>query len=632
MNYITLNLLNTTFLLLFSQNAAAYTIPEVYSNIVKESNTLAVKNQNNLYQLIKPNTKYSLKTFRNIEGDEKGLKFAFPGLKDGTLYYGFIKLKDGKYNYPVFFKKYEKIKNGEAFIDITKMSGKYDMINWKEKGEGLIGYRVVKNDGKILYDGKVAFRGKSPFFVDTFIISGPFVNKVNSTGAVISFDVNHPAFARVEINDGEKIFYSENGQATHHEIKVFSLKPNTKYHYTIFLPESNYEEDYYFKTAPKKGSRQEFTFSYISDCRASRGGGERYIGGVNGYILKKVAAISAYKNAAFVQITGDVINGYKTTKEEMLYEYYNFKHILEPYWHYMPFYIGMGNHEALVYKFNDTNPWWKVQIDKFPFDTDSSEAVFAQAFVNFENGPLSEDNSSIDPDPNKIDFPSYKENVYSYTYANTAMIVLNSDYLYAPSMADRKYTGGNLHGYIMENQLKWFKKEIEKYTNDKDIDHIFVTIHTPLFPNGGHGGQDMWYNGNNEQRPIINGKEAKKGIIEVRDELLEIMMKSPKVVAILTGDEHNYNRMKITKDLNLYPKNWDKDKITKKDFFREIWQINNGAGGAPYYAKEKLPWSKAVKSFTTQNAVVFFHIKENSVEMETINPDTLDIIDKLKLK
>ena len=142
----------------------------------------------------------------------------------------------------------------------------------------------------------------------------------------------------------------------------------------------------------------------------------------------------------------------------------------------------------------------------------------------------------------------------------------------------------------------------------------------------------MWYNGNNEQRPIINGKKAKKGIIEVRDELLEIMMKSPKVVAILTGDEHNYNRMKITKDLNLYPKNWDKDKITKKDFFREIWQINNGAGGAPYYAKEKLPWSKAVKSFTTQNAVVFFHIKENSVEMETINPDTLDIIDKLKLK
>ncbi len=631
MGTITLNLVSTLFPLLFTQNVAAVDIPSVYSNIIKDSSTLEVKNSSSLYPLIKPRAAYSIDMFRDVKGDEKGLIFNFPGINDAKLYYGFIKLKDGKYNYPVFFKSYSKIQNSQAFIDITKMGGRYDMINWKETQKGLIGYRVVKNDGKILYDGKVAFKGNSPFMVDTFIISGPYVNKLTPNSAVISFDTNIPAFARIEINNGEKIFFS-NGQSKHHEIKVFDLQPNKKYHYKVILPESGYEEDYFFKTAPKNGSRQKFTFAYISDCRASRGGGERYLGGVNGYVLKKAAALSLYKNAVFMQITGDVINGYKTTKEETLYEYENFKHILEPYWHYIPFYIGMGNHEALVYKFADGNRWWPVQIDKFPFSTDSSEAVFAKAFVNFENGPKSEDGSYLDPNPNKIDFPSYKENVYSYTYANIAMIVLNSDYLYSPSMADRKFTGGNIHGYIMEKQLEWFKKEVEKYTKDENIDHIFVTVHTPLFPNGGHGGQDMWYHGNNEQRAIINGKKAKKGIIEVRDEMLEIMMKSPKVVAILTGDEHNYNRMKITKDLDLYPKNWTKEKITQKDFFRPLYQINDGAGGAPYYAKEKLPWSQAAKSFTTQNAVVFFHIDKNSVEMEVINPDTLDTIDKLKLK
>ncbi len=632
MSSLTLNLLSITFPLLFTQNASAIDeVPQVYSNIIKESQSLIIKTESASYPLIRPKAKYTLDMFRDIKAEEKGLRFNLAGVEKGKLYYGFIKPKDGKYNYPVFFKKYSPIKNNSAFIDITKMGGRYDMIDWKNNQNGIIGYRVIDENGKILYDGKVAFKGASPFYIDNFIVSGPYVNKLTPTSAVIEFDTNIESFARVEINDGEKIFFS-NGQKKHHEIKVFDLKPNTKYHYSIFLPASGYEEDYYFKTAPEKGSRQPFTFAYISDCRASNGGGERFLGGVNGYILKKVAALSAFKNASFVQITGDVINGYKTTKEEMLYEYNNFKHILEPYWHYMPFYIGMGNHEALVYKFEDGNKWWKIQIDKFPFKTQSSEAVFAEAFVNFENGPYSEDNTSLDPDLNTTDFPSYKENVYSYTYGNTAMIVLNSDYFYAPSMSDRKFTSGNIHGYIMDKQLEWFKNEVKKYTEDKDIDHIFVTVHTPLFPNGGHGGQDMWYNGNNEQRAIVNGKEAEKGIIERRDELLEIMMKSPKVRAILTGDEHNYNRMLITKDLELYPKDWDKEKITDKDYFREIWQINDGAGGAPYYAQEKLPWSQAVKGFTTQNALVFFKIEGDSVEMEVINPDTLDTIDKLKIK
>jgi hypothetical protein len=51
-----------------------------------------------------------------------------------------------------------------------------------------------------------------------------------------------------------------------------------------------------------------------------------------------------------------------------------------------------------------------------------------EAFVNPENGPVSEDGSIYDPNPEQVDFPSYSETVFYYTYDNTAMIVLNSDY------------------------------------------------------------------------------------------------------------------------------------------------------------------------------------------------------------
>ncbi len=52
--------------------------------------------------------------------------------------------------------------------------------------------------------------------------------------------------------------------------------------------------------------------------------------------------------------------------------------------------------------------------------------------MNPENGPLSEDGSFLDPNPNRADdFPTYKENVYYYTWDNVAMVVLNSQYLYS---------------------------------------------------------------------------------------------------------------------------------------------------------------------------------------------------------
>ena len=330
-----------------------------------------------------------------------------------------------------------------------------------------------------------------------------------------------------------------------------------------------------------------------------------------------------------MQFTGDMITGYLTYMDETLLEYANWKRSIEPFAHYFPVISGMGNHEVLTNFYFDPNSRIRVTVDKFPYADQSSEFVYAQEFVNPTNGPASEDGSSYDPSPSTIDFPSYEENVFFYTYDNVAVVVLNSDYWYSPSAGLLRFTSGNLHGYIMDNQLKWFEKTISKLEKDENIDHIFVTEHTPFFPNGGHVQDDMWYGGNNDYRPIVAGKRVEKGIIERRDELLDIIVnQSQKVRAILTGDEHNYCRTEIGPETNRYPEVYLPEKI---ELSRTIYQINNGAAGAPYYAQEETPWTPFTSGFTTQNAVVYFHIEGESIMMEVINPVTLEKVDELKL-
>jgi hypothetical protein len=287
----------------------------------------------------------------------------------------------------------------------------------------------------------------------------------------------------------------------------------------------------------------------------------------------------------------------------------------------------MGNHEAVVKSFQSQDGKKVFQVDNFPYDEVSAEAIFAQEFVNPLNGPDSEDGSAYDPDPGNTDFPSYKENVFYYTYDNVAMVVLNSNYWFAPSPESVDVCGGNIHGYVMDRQLEWFGSAMEKLENDAAIDHIFVTIHTPFFPNGGHVEDDMWYNGDNSFRPVIAGQKVAKGIIERRDELLDIIInKGTKTKALLTGDEHNYVRTLIGPDTRLYPRKKYPNMLKPQ---REIWQVNNGAAGAPYYAMQETPWTKSSEGFTTQNALVLFHIDGKKVSIEVLNPDTLEKVDEL---
>lgn len=600
-------------------------IPGSYSNIGYDVNGIFYRTDTIKYYSDPVNPRYTISGLNgNPEGTTDGIRFDF-GNFEGTITYGLIPYGKVKHPLPIF-RLTKEIVAGKTEINIKNdFRYPYDFVGWKENAKLTIGYRLMTKTGTIMYDGEVGVTGTGPFSVAPTISEGPFVSNINDQQATVWFHTTLPIKCSVEVNG--KV-YSEPYAGTKHIFNITSLKSGKKYPYKVVY--GNFSQEYHFTTAPKPGDKKPFVFGYCSDSRSATGGGERNIYGANVYVMKKIGALAQQQNAAFLQFTGDMINGYLNNKEETLLQYTNWKKAVEPFWHYTPYYTTMGNHEALGYIFKDKAGSRIAFVDKFPYDTESAEAVFGDAFVNPENGPAGEDGNKYDPDLQNTDFPTYKENVYYYTYGNMAMIVLNSDYWFAPTLSGNVTTSGGLHAYIMDNQLQWLKEVISKMEKDKTIDHIFLTQHTPAFPNGGHSGDDMWYHGNNSKRTYIAGKPVEKGIIERRDEYLDILAnQSSKVVAILTGDEHNYNHMKLTNDVPIYPENYPHKKLS---FKRPIYQINNGAAGAPYYAQEVLPWSAHTKSFSVENALCLFYINGKKVEMKVINPDTLNEIDQVHLK
>ncbi len=610
-----------------------HNVPSVFSGIMPDNEGgyyfVSVKSGDTAW-MVENNIFYTLENIQiNPKGTDKGLFFNFKNKSFfGTLYYGLFAKNDSKYPQPVYLSKNSIIIEGKAEIDISIMKEKYDIAGWVKSGKGRIGYRIIDNYGDIIYDGIISFKGKGPFKVDMSVIAGPYVNNVSHKEVVISFETNKPCLPNIVVNGNIYMDLKNlSKKGLKHEIPIGDLEPDKEYNYTV-----NYGKNqltYSFKTAPTPGTRKPFTFAFTSDSRAGSGGGERNIYGVNVYIMKKMAALAAQQGASFFQFTGDMITGYSSSIGSNMLEYANWKRSVESIWHYLPIYVAMGNHEALVNIFDDGSAWG-ISIDKFPFKTKSAETIFSNNFVNPQNGPQSEDSAYYDPDKSKLNFPEYGESVYSYIYDNIAIVVLNSNYWYTPTKKMISEIGGNPHGYVMDNQLLWFEKKINELNSNSHIDHIFVTIHTPAFPNGGHAKDDMWYYGNNKIRPTVAGEPVNVGIIERRDELLDIMInKSDKVIALLCGDEHNYSRMKLTKNTPIYPKGYNGKKLKVS---RPFWQITNGSAGAPYYGQQQLPWSESVEKFSTQYALMLFDIDGERVSLRVINPDTLEEIETIDLK
>ena len=390
-------------------------IPKVYSNMGIEGKKVYVeRNDARVYNVDLPPYHTLKEMLGSPVGTQQGIAFNFQDtLLSGTLYYGLIHYSDSKHPLPVYFRSTAKIVGGKAQVDILgNLSGRYDMIGWEKNGNGTIGYRVVDEFGSMIYDGRVAFKGTGPFKIDITVTEGPFVNLLTEEGATISFKTNLKVTAKI-ITDGQS--FADPKASTNHAIQISGLAPDTEYEYV--LQTGGVEQKYSFHTAPEPGSRTPFTFAYASDSRSGQGGGERDIFGVNSYIMKKIMAVTVMHEARFFQFTGDLINGYLTSKEATNLQYANWKRSIEAFAHYIPVYVGMGNHEALGIPFSMTAV---KNVDHenrplSPLRQNQRKPCSWITFVMPRNGPESEDGAShMIRIRQKTDFPSYKESVFYY--------------------------------------------------------------------------------------------------------------------------------------------------------------------------------------------------------------------------
>lgn len=536
---------------------------------------------------------------------------------NGTVAYGPL---DETAEYPAvaFLPRAARITDGKALLEIKKTFTKAtDYFHLADAGKGILGYRIIDSTGRIIYEGRVAFEGKGPYSIVPTLTQGPMVDCVEPTRFVLAYETQSPVTTTVTI-DGRT--FSDSQPVTHHELAITGLKPSTEYTYTIAYGARTVSDK--MLTAPAEGSRQPFTFAFASANRATTGGGERDFGGTDYEQTREVMSSALLHKAVFLQCTGDFTNGANASVGGHLMEYANFKRAMEPFWSHIPVYVGMGDHETNKTTLKNDDPLNKgFSIELFPYSQVSGETAFAKAFVNPDNGPQSEDGTAYDPNPNQQDFPTYKENVYYYTYGNVAMIVLNTEYWESKTPM---VTGGCPEGYIMDGQMAWLKATMQKMENDPNIDHIFVNIHGAVFPNGDHLTDAMFWSGDNTSRAVVAGVPLPKGAIERRDEIIDVCVnKSKKFLAFLSGDEHNFAFLKVTPETPIYKSDYTGPRIK---ISRPFYNINNGGGGSAPYAMLKSPWMGSFQYLTPPPTLALITVKGKNVVLNAVRAETQEPI------
>jgi hypothetical protein len=269
----------------------------------------------------------------------------------------------------------------------------------------------------------------------------------------------------------------------------------------------------------------------------------------------------------------------------------------------------MGNHETLVNGFK----WLRgaVLLDKWPYGSDSAEAIFAAEFENPRNGP----------DPADFRRPTYMENVYSFHWGPVLFIAFNNNYWWTSNQHVPAF-GGNPEGYMLDDQLTWIEKTLAAATKD-------------------HLGDAMWWNGNNNIRAFHRKGDKVvamgPGIIEVRNRFWRAVATCPKSAVVLVGDEHAYVRTRIdaTTPVGIPAKddtNGDGrlDRFSPNpEFTHPTWQVTAGNCGAPHYNRQKTPWE--VQKFSSQPGYCLFRTDGGTISMTayTITGQTMDRVDDL---
>ncbi|MEM7232610.1 MAG: metallophosphoesterase family protein [Planctomycetota bacterium] len=464
------------------------------------------------------------------------------------------------------------------------------------------------------------------------LLEGPHVGLLHSDDTsqmVITFKTRSLVKASVTLKHpkGAERIFRDDRPLRKHEITIKGLQADTEYTYRVHAGDA-FTRDHTFRSAPPKGPRR-VRFAFFGDSRAGGGGGMRSYMGINYDTLGRLAHTAYVEKADFLLMGGDLVNGYTTVEADFRTQLHAWKQAVNGFWNERPIYAAMGNHEALLRRFDG------VSVDRWPYETQSAEAVFADTFAHPRNGPEASDHRR----------PSYLESVYSFQYGPVLLISFNNNYWYSNNSSGY---GGCPEGYIMKDQMDWIVKELDRAEADKTVQYVLLFAQEPIFPNGGHLGDSMWYRGDNRVRAHTyrDGKliPEEDGIIIVRNRFVREVAKHAKVAAVLGSDEHAFHRTMISKEVPIG--DLDKDdrnrnaKIdadggetvsTLEDLENGTWYVVCGGAGAPYYAENPTPWNKYWKDkktasgvtghyFSSQENVVLFDAGPDGISLRVLNP------------
>ncbi|MHC4137103.1 MAG: metallophosphoesterase family protein [Planctomycetota bacterium] len=585
-------------------------------------------------------------------GDSKGLVFDLDQLKtlldgspvDTTKVYGVVyagpypfEASESRYAYKRF-RVAGRIAGGKGRINHGYLLGeRHNSEGWTDRGT--LAVRVELHEER---EGRDRWLGVYDTFVRfdragtklPTLLEGPLVNLVQSddpTRVVISFVTDRPVEAAVEVND--RTF--RNGEAaTRHEITVTGLQPATAYRYHVRIGDRI--ATHTFRTAPPMGEGT-VRFAYCGDSREGVGGGSRALMGVNYTVLHQLMGVVYARGAAFILMGGDLVNGYTTSPDDFRLQLHAWKQAMMGFWRERAVYPAMGNHESLLRNF-DTGGKYGILLDRWPYATESAEAVFADEFVNPRNGPQASD-------PRR---PTYIENVYSFHYGPVKLICFNNNYWISYAAA---LTGGCPEGYLMEDQVLWIEREVKAGQADPQVKYILLYAQEPVFPNGGHVRDSMWHGGDNRVRAFTFHPEPKglvpaaAGLVEVRNRLARLVAAHPKVAAVLGADEHAYHKVLIDKNVPTgIPKEDDENGDGKletatplRDLKHATWYVVCGGGGAPYYSEQVTPWNRywlheakdpSRYAYSSQHNILLFEAGAKGISLEVLNPYG-EVIDRI---
>ncbi|MCP4185384.1 MAG: hypothetical protein GY761_19085 [Hyphomicrobiales bacterium] len=526
-----------------------------------------------------------------------------------TIYYG-VYDPDSILPWPRFYHPVSEELEGDSIehsveLDLGRLKrDKADIANLAEKGGGVVVYRIeIYSPGSRFNEPAAArfydrrFEFYNGMRVPT-VIEGPFVDQITETGAVISWDTDMPVEGTVEVTDVDD--FPGTGTATHFEVELSGLVPGNTYEYSVKITGGSKDTSQYFFRTPAENTTQ-FSFAVMGDSRSGLGGGEYDFNGVNAFVVRNLATGALKKGAEFIVHTGDLINGYTDSPLDFKMQLESYKDAVENVGHYIPMYEMMGNHEVVVTAYLTDDPAVSYGLLQLTKEGDeSAEAIFGNEFVNPVNGPDPDNNAAGAPGGKSL--PPYKENVYYFDYGNCRFVVMNNNYWY--SGLPETY-GGNLEGYILDDQLEWVLDLFSQAKDDDSVEHLFLFAQEPLFPVGWQSHTGMWYNGGD---PEMNSGFDRTYVVERRDMLWQAFVGTGKAVAGNFGDEHNYSRTFITKDGK------------GNNYERPAWQIVSGGAGAPFASLETgLPWSDGVEKSTAQMHYTLMRVDGKEVRLEVYN-------------